>query len=113
MLPEATALLNSFISKTSRSMGLSFFPLLNSRRLCWADFLISAHQDILNKIEFFPIKCRIQNASENFHKYQKELEEDKESWWSSSEYMSTQRTKVHLKNFHVIYPLSLFFAASI
>ena len=52
------------------------------------------YQDILNKIEFFPIKCRIQNASENFHKYQEDLEADKESWWSSSEYMSTQRTKV-------------------
>jgi hypothetical protein len=30
-------------------------------------------QDILTKFEFFPIKCRIQRAAENFEKLRKEL----------------------------------------
>jgi hypothetical protein len=41
-------------------------------------------QEILNRIEFFPIKCRIQNAKDNFRKYQTDLRLDEQFWTSSS-----------------------------
>ena len=44
----------------------------------------TVEQEILNKIEFFPIKCRIQNAKENFRKYQMALKND-ENFWRSVE----------------------------
>ena len=37
-------------------------------------------QEILNMIEFFPIKCRIQKAKRNFIKYQEDLTKNKDFW---------------------------------
>jgi hypothetical protein len=58
----------------------------------WKQFIPSSlnvmqsvlHQDILDRIEFFPIKCRIQHAKENFRKYQEDLRVDADFWWRHS-----------------------------
>ena len=51
-------------------------------------------QEILNRIEFFPIKCRIQNAKENFRKYQKDLKSSSTSWRHDGNFLSQNQIKV-------------------
>ena len=51
-------------------------------------------QEILSKIEFFPIRCRIQNAKENFRKYQMVLQDDPNFWSSSEKLSSPPKMKV-------------------
>jgi hypothetical protein len=37
-------------------------------------------QELLTRIEFLPIKCRIQKAKENFRKYQEDLQKAEDFW---------------------------------
>jgi hypothetical protein len=56
-------------------------------------------QEILARIEFLPIKCRIQKAKENFRKYQKDLQKDKDFWWRLSGGPHKPKIKVDSRGF--------------
>ena len=63
------------------------------------------NQKILNKVEFFPIKCRIQNAKENFRKYQEDLKNAVK--WDSDQFLAGNKTKVgHLFTWNVLLHMS-------
>ena len=72
LLLEITAQWNSFQLRTSRSTIFFYFcdfafQLPNSLLLItWPSKLCAMTQEILEKFEFFPIKCRVQQAAEAY-----------------------------------------------
>ncbi len=86
----ATALSKSFLSKISRhlfTLAVVFFFIWRARCKIGINMIIAVHtyprfwrQGILEKFEFFPIKCRIQRAVERFDVFKKTLEGNKDFW---------------------------------
>jgi hypothetical protein len=52
---------------------------------------VHPEQDVLEKFEFFPVKCRIQRASDEFANVKKRQEDDKQAV-----FCRTLKTKVNL-----------------
>ena len=55
-------------------------------------------QEILNKVEYFPVKCRIQNAKENFRKYREILRKNQNFWQNIESNASSPKMKVCCKS---------------
>ena len=95
--PEACAAGQFILNTASIVCRFARKYFLKATKRSHAEYMANL-QEILNKVEYFPVKCRIQNAKENFRKYREILRKNQNFWQNIESNASSPKMKVCCKS---------------